>query len=168
MLKKPASALKRATGTIQVRSSRFEVPETSNFGPRTLIRLARPASLASAGGVQRLEGRGGIIFVEGVQRVLGIELVEGIVGVARVVLVHRIHGAAGIVLIDRVQRILWIVGVDRIQRIIGTVLVERMKDIVIAHVLLREAGFGKRRCDGKEQQEEKEEDNAHGEPPNER
>src|SRR5882672_6304177 len=153
MLKKPASALKRATGTIQVRSSRFEVPETSNFGPRTYIRLARPASLASAGGVQRLEGRGGIIFVEGVQRVLGIELVEGIVGVARVVLVHRI---------------LWIVGVDRIQRIIGKVLVERMKDIVIALVLLRVAGFGKRRCDGEEQQEEKEEDNAHGEPPNER
>ena len=153
MLKKPASALKRATGTIQVRSSRFEVPETSNFGPRTYIRLARPASLASAGGVQRAPG---------------IELVEGIVGVARVVLVHRIRGVAGIVLIDRVQRILWIVGVDWIQRIIGTVLVERMKDIVSALVLLREAGFGKRRCDGEDQQEEKEEDNAHGEPRNER
>src|SRR6267142_5638909 len=99
MLKKPASALKRATGTIQVRSSRFEVPETSNFGPRTYIRLARPASLASAGGVQRLEGRGGIIFVEGVQRAPGIELFEGIVGVAHFVSWHYFCLATNLYLI---------------------------------------------------------------------
>ena len=37
--------------------------------------------------------------------------------------------------------------VDRIQRIIGTVLIERVEDIVVALVFLREAGFGKRRCD---------------------
>ena len=47
--------------------------------------LKKPASLASAGAVQWLEERGGVIFVEGVQRVLGIELVEGIVGVAHFV-----------------------------------------------------------------------------------
>jgi hypothetical protein len=30
----------------EVRSSGFEVPKTSNFGPRTLARRARPACLA--------------------------------------------------------------------------------------------------------------------------
>jgi len=95
-------------------------------------------------------------------------LVERIVGVAGVVLVHRIRGVAGIVLIDRVQWILRIVGVDRIQRIISTVLVERVEDIVVALVFLREAGLGKRRGEGEEQQEQKEKDNAHDEPRNKR
>ena len=30
----------------EVRSSGFEVPKTSNFGPRTIVFLARPVSLA--------------------------------------------------------------------------------------------------------------------------
>ena len=47
-----------------------------------------------------------MIFVDWIQRVLGMILVEGIVWVTRVVLDHRIRGVAGIVLIDGIQRIL--------------------------------------------------------------
>ena len=116
-------------------------------------------------GVQRPERRGGVVFVEGVQWVLGIELVKGIVGVARVVLVHRIRGVAGIILIERIQRILRIVGVDRIQRIIGTVLIEGVEDIRVALVFLGEACFGECRCDGEERCQEKDEESTHGESP---
>src|SRR6267143_2613883 len=118
--------------------------EARNRGSTRLPFLLPTLAICSQGTVEGFGRRGGMIFVERVQWVLGIELVEGIVGVTRVVLIHRIRGVAGIVVIDRVQRILRIVGVDRIQRIIGTVLVERVEDIVVALVLLREAGFGKR------------------------
>jgi hypothetical protein len=139
-----------------------------NRGSTRLLFLLPPLAICSQGTIDGFERRGGIIFVEGVHRVLGIELVEGIVGVARVVLVHRIRGVAGIVLIDRVQRILRIVGVDRIKRIIGTLLVGLFEFIIVAFVLLREAGFGKRRDDGEVQRQDKEEDDPHGEPRNER
>ena len=35
-----------AKARFKVRSSGFDVPKTSNFGPRTLVRLTFPASLA--------------------------------------------------------------------------------------------------------------------------
>ena len=96
-------------------------------------------------GIQRREGRRWVEFVDGVQRVLGIELVDGIEGVVRVELVDRICRVAGIILIDGIKRILRIVGIDWIQWIIGTVLIKRVEDVVIACVLLREAGVGKHR-----------------------
>ena len=51
MLKKPARATDGSARSVrkarsEVRSSGFEVPKTSNFGPRTVVHLARPASLA--------------------------------------------------------------------------------------------------------------------------
>jgi len=54
MMKKSASATGRGAWSTrharkarsEVRCSGFEVPKTSKFGPRTVVRLARPASLA--------------------------------------------------------------------------------------------------------------------------
>lgn len=115
-------------------------------------------------GVQRLEGQSGIIFVEGVQRILEIVLVEGIEGIVGVVLVDRIQRVAWIILIDRVQRILRIVGVDRIQRIIGTVLIERIEDVVVALIFLVEAHLGPGGSEG-EQHRSQDEEGLHEAPP---
>lgn len=114
--------------------------------------------------IQRLEGGGGIIFVDGVQRILGIVLIDGIERIVRVVPVDRIRRVAGIDLIDRVERIVRIDGVDGIQRIVRTVLIDRIEDIVVALVLRIEPLFGARRGGGEEQRQEKKEHNPHGEP----
>jgi hypothetical protein len=46
ILEKSASFLSARWARPEVRSSGFEVQKTSNFGPRTLARLAIPAGLA--------------------------------------------------------------------------------------------------------------------------
>lgn len=105
-----------------------------------LDRAEHSASLAWRT-IQGREGRGGIVAIGGVQ------------GILRIVLVRRIERVVG------TEPVGWI------HRVPGIETVRRVEDVVVALVLLVEAGFGECWCDGEEQRQQKEEDDPHGEPP---
>jgi hypothetical protein len=98
-------------------------------------------------GIQGFKRRVGIIAIDRVERVVGIYFVDRIEGVVRVDAVDRIGGIAGIDAVDRIEWILGINGVDGIQRVVRPVLIDQIEDVVVAFVLLRETGVGKRRRD---------------------
>src|SRR5207247_5054893 len=51
---KPLSEMGETGGKSATRISGFEVPKTSNFRPRTLVRLTHPAFLACLAGLARI------------------------------------------------------------------------------------------------------------------
>ena len=91
-----------------------------------------------------------------------VRRIERVVGTEPVGWIHRVPGIEAV---RGVEGVVGRVGLCGVQRVVRCISTGRVEDVVVALVLLVEAGFGECWCDGEEQRQQKEEDDPHGEPP---
>src|SRR5512141_861904 len=118
--------------------------------------------------IEWLERRVGIKPIRRVQRILRIVFVGGVERVIGTVAIRWIHGVPWIIAVRGVEGIVGRVGLGWVQRVVRCRLTGRGEDIVVALILLGEAGVGECRRDGEEERQQKEDDDPHGEPPTSR